>query len=157
MLFRSDVKSAESCKINIDGYRYVNPSSETITLGMNDEDNVITLYYTKRTDLSYTLKFYDVDTYEQIHTDKTVGSQTFESVISAANAKIDIDGLCDSSYLKRNLEIKGQLFPTVMLTERPDKSVMALLEGKIVIVVDNSPYALIVPSFLIDFFHTVDD
>ena len=87
-----DVVSAESCKINIDGYRYVNPSSETITLGMNDEDNVITLYYTKRTDLSYTLKFYDVDTYEQIHTDKTVGSQTFESVISAANAKIDIDG-----------------------------------------------------------------
>lgn len=72
-------------------------------------------------------------------------------------SKIDIDGLCDSSYLKRNLEIKGQLFPTVMLTERPDKSVMALLEGKIVIVVDNSPYALIVPSFLIDFFHTVDD
>ena len=87
-----DVISAESCKINIDGYRYVNPSSETITLGMNDEDNVITLYYTKRTDLSYTLKFYDVDTYEQIHTDKTVGSQIFESVISAANAKIDIDG-----------------------------------------------------------------
>lgn len=71
--------------------------------------------------------------------------------------KIDIDGLCDASYLKRNLEIKGQLFPTVMLTERPDKSVMALLEGKIVIIADNSPYALILPSFLIDFFHTVDD
>ena len=70
---------------------------------------------------------------------------------------IDIDGLCDSSYLKRSLERKRQLFPTIMLTERPDKSVMALLEGKVVIMVDNSPYALILPSFLIDFFHTVDD
>ncbi len=70
---------------------------------------------------------------------------------------IDIDGICDSSYLKRSLEDKKQLFPTIMLTERPDKSVMALLEGKVVIIVDNSPYILIVPSFLIDFFHTVDD
>ena len=44
-----------------------------------------------------------------------------------------------------------------MLTERPDKSVMALLEGKVVIITDMSPYALILPSFFIDFFHTTDD
>lgn len=34
---------------------------------------------------------------------------------------------------------------------------MALLEGKIVILVDTSPYALILPSFFLDFFHTPDD
>ena len=71
--------------------------------------------------------------------------------------KIDIDGIIDSSYLKRSLENKHSLFPTIMLTERPDKSVMALLEGKIVIITDMSPYALILPSFFIDFFHTTDD
>ena len=69
---------------------------------------------------------------------------------------IDIDGIIDSSYLKRTLENKS-LFPTIMLTERPDKSVMALLEGKIIIIVDMSPYTLILPSFFIDFFHTTDD
>lgn len=71
---------------------------------------------------------------------------------------IDIDGIVDSSYLKENLEFKNNsFFPTVMSTERPDKSVMALLEGKVVIIVDKSPYVLIMPNFFIDFFHTVDD
>ena len=71
--------------------------------------------------------------------------------------KINIDGIIDSSYLRNSLEEKFNLFPTLMLSERPDKSSMALLEGKVVILVDNSPYALILPSFFIDFFHTTDD
>ena len=71
--------------------------------------------------------------------------------------QIDIDGIIDSSYLKRSLENNNSLFPTIMLTERPDKSVMALLEGKVIIITDMSPYALILPSFFIDFFHTTDD
>lgn len=71
--------------------------------------------------------------------------------------KIDIDGIIDSSYIKRNLEEKHQLFPTIMTTERPDKTCMALLEGKVVLIIDNSPYALILPTFFIDYFHTVDD
>ncbi len=71
--------------------------------------------------------------------------------------EIDIDGIIDSSYLKKTLEGKKNLFPTIMMSERPDKSAMALLEGKIVILVDMSPYALILPSFFIDFFHTTDD
>ena len=71
--------------------------------------------------------------------------------------KIDIDGIIDSSYLKNALENKNNLFPTLTTTERPDKSSMALLEGKVVIIVDGSPYSIILPSFFIDFFHTVDD
>lgn len=71
--------------------------------------------------------------------------------------KICIDGIVDSSYLKSTLEGKKNIFPTIMMSERPDKSVMALLEGKVVILVDMSPYALILPSFFIDFFHTTDD
>lgn len=71
--------------------------------------------------------------------------------------KIDIDGIIDSSYLKDNLESNNNLFPTVAVTERPDKASMALLEGKVVILVDMSSYCLILPNFFIDFFHTVDD
>lgn len=70
---------------------------------------------------------------------------------------IDIDGIVDSSYLKGSLENGGNLFPTIMMSERPDKSTMALLEGKVVVLVDTSPYALILPSFFFDFFHTTDD
>lgn len=71
--------------------------------------------------------------------------------------QIDVDGIIDSSYLKTTLEGKKNFFPTVMMSERPDKSAMALLEGKVIILVDMSPYALILPTFFIDFFHTVDD
>ena len=71
--------------------------------------------------------------------------------------KIDIDAILDSSYLKISLEKKHHLFPTIQTTEKPDKCCMALLEGKIIILVDTSPYALILPSFFLDFFHTTDD
>ena len=70
---------------------------------------------------------------------------------------ISIDGILDSSYLKYSLENPFQLFPTIIMTERPDKSCMALLEGKVIILVDNSPYVLILPSLFIDYFHTTDD
>ena len=71
--------------------------------------------------------------------------------------KIDIDGIIDSSYLKNSLENKNNIFPTIMMSERPDKSSMALLEGRIVLIVDNSPYVIILPSLFFDFFHTTDD
>ncbi len=71
--------------------------------------------------------------------------------------KIDIDGILDSSYLKSSLEQRFHLFPTIVMTERPDRCCMALLEGKVVIMVDTSPYALILPSFFLDCFHTTDD
>lgn len=71
--------------------------------------------------------------------------------------KISIDGIIDSSYLKAYLEGEHSLFPTVMMSERPDRAAMALLEGKVIIITDLSPYALILPSFFLDYFHTVDD
>lgn len=70
---------------------------------------------------------------------------------------INIDGIIDSSYLKDSLENTNNLFPTVSVSERPDKASMALLEGKVVILVDMTSYCLIAPNFFIDFFHTVDD
>lgn len=84
-----------------------------------------------------------------------------EEVLKAIEEKldqIDIDGIIDSGYLKDQLEEDpNHLFPTVLTTERPDRVSMALLEGKIAILVDTSPYVLIIPSFFIDFFHTTDD
>ncbi len=71
--------------------------------------------------------------------------------------KIDIDAIIDSSYLKNSLEQNNNLFPTIIETERPDKACMALLEGKVIILVDNSPYCIILPNLFFDLFHTPDD
>lgn len=88
---------------------------------------------------------------------KDIVKEEIPSRIMEVLSKIDIDGIIDSSYLKTALEGQKSYFPTIMMSERPDKSSMALLEGKVVIIVDMSPYALILPSFFIDFFHTTDD
>lgn len=71
--------------------------------------------------------------------------------------KIDIDGILDVGYIKNMILDEDKVFPTVITTERPDLASMALLEGKIVLISDTSPYALILPAFFLDFFHTPDD
>lgn len=72
--------------------------------------------------------------------------------------KIDISGVISSEILKNLIEKENKsVFPTVITTERPDVVASALLEGKVVIIVDNSPYALILPGILNDFFKTAED
>lgn len=72
--------------------------------------------------------------------------------------QIDIYGIIDSGMIKNLIEKESKsAFPTVITTERPDIVSKALLEGKIAIVVDNSPYVLIIPAVLNDFFKTMED
>ena len=72
--------------------------------------------------------------------------------------KINVDGIIDSGNLKSYLDSKTNFFfPTITSTERPDKVAQALLEGKIAIVSDNSPFVLVTPTFFVDYLHTSDD
>ena len=72
--------------------------------------------------------------------------------------KINVDGILDTGNLKSYLDSKTNFFfPTITSTERPDKVAQALLEGKIAIVSDNSPFVLITPTFFVDYLHTSDD
>jgi len=72
--------------------------------------------------------------------------------------KINIDGIVDSSYLRELIiENKPSILPQVISTERPDNVVMSLLDGKIAIIVENTPYVLLVPSVLSDFFKSPED
>ena len=68
--------------IDIDGYNKVNPTSAdiTITTGTNE----YTFYYTKRNDLSYTVNYLEKGTNNVLHEAKTVGNQTFGTVVTAS-------------------------------------------------------------------------
>lgn len=48
-------------------------------------------------------------------------------------------------------------FPKVRYTERPDVAAAHITEGKIIILVDNSPTAMLLPTSLFDFLQDVDD
>lgn len=69
-----------------------------------------------------------------------------------------IDGILDSGMLVHLLEDKWYSpFPQVQTTERPDKAASAMLEGRVVLVVDNSPEVIILPTTLNTFFQAADD
>ena len=71
---------------------------------------------------------------------------------------IDIDGILDSGYIRDFLNTKkNTFFPKIKSTERPDLVSQSLLDGKIVIMVENSPFALILPSTLFDFIISSED
>ena len=70
---------------------------------------------------------------------------------------IKIDGIFDSGMIKNILDNKHNPFPTIKISERPDTISAALLNGKVVILVDGSPFALIIPAFLLDFLNPASD
>jgi spore germination protein KA len=73
-------------------------------------------------------------------------------------SNIDIDAVLDSGYLEQYIEDNHlSPFPQVQYTERPDKVVANLLEGRVAIIVDGSPLALVVPTVFSQFYQTVED
>ena len=70
--------------------------------------------------------------------------------------KVDIDLINDSENLKKYLSENPHL-PTIIATERPDRCARALAEGKIVLLANDSPTALILPAFFIDFINPFSD
>ncbi len=72
--------------------------------------------------------------------------------------KIDIDAVLDTGYIRDYLEThEKSLFPKMISTERPDLCCQGILNGKIAIMVENSPYALVTPAILTDFFKNPED
>ncbi len=80
------------------------------------------------------------------------------SVIKEKLESIDVDGVIDLGTIVNYLESENKtVFPTIKRTERPDLVATSLLEGKIVIIMDTSPFAIILPTFLADFINPVND
>ena len=72
--------------------------------------------------------------------------------------KYEIDGVLDSGVIEQLSEEKWYSpFPEFQTTQRPDRAAMALLEGRIVILSDNSPISLILPTDINLFIRTTDD
>lgn len=71
---------------------------------------------------------------------------------------VDIDAVLDSGYIEQYIEdSKTSPFPLVQLTERPDKAAAEILEGRVAVVVDNSPFVMLVPVVLASFYQASED
>lgn len=72
--------------------------------------------------------------------------------------KIDIDGIPDSSYVAKLLnERKTSLFKQTGSTERPDVLMERLLEGRIGILVDGSPFVITLPYMMLEDLQASED
>lgn len=71
---------------------------------------------------------------------------------------LEIDSLLSAGELEQLLTDTNVLgIPKILVSERPDNAVKALLQGRVVIIVNGSPYALILPAILIDFLSSPED
>ena len=71
---------------------------------------------------------------------------------------LDIDYLLSSGQLEQLIQDNStSLFPQMLATERPDKAAIHLLEGRVAVIVNGSPYVLILPGILSDFLSSPED
>ena len=71
---------------------------------------------------------------------------------------LDIDSLFSAGELEQLLVESNDLgIPETISTERPDKASKYLLKGRVIVIVNGTPYAIIMPSILIDFLTSSED
>ena len=120
MTFEDVVTSADEV-IDIDGYNYDSVDPETLTIGTGE--NVINIYYTKRTDLSYTVNYLEKDTNKVLHEAKTVDKQTFGDTVT--ETAIDVQGYNKVDPTSQNLTVTADPAENVITfyyTKRTDLS-----------------------------------
>ncbi|RIE02515.1 spore germination protein [Cohnella faecalis] len=71
---------------------------------------------------------------------------------------IHVEGLFGSNMVEEYLDTnKFSPFPQSQYTERPDAAITALIEGKVVILVNGTPNQLILPASLVAFLQAAED
>lgn len=71
---------------------------------------------------------------------------------------IEFDEITDSSFIIQIIsDNQNSPFPQLLDTERPDRVSSSIIEGKVAIIVDGSPHALIGPTTLVEFFSSFED
>jgi spore germination protein len=71
---------------------------------------------------------------------------------------LNVRAILDSGYVEQYIEDSTlSPFPQLQLTERPDKVAAELIEGRIAVVVDTSPFVILVPTVLASFYQSSED
>ena len=79
-------------------------------------------------------------------------------IIKQKLSQVELDVLLDSSYLSSFLaEKKHSILPEIGYTERPDIVCGKISEGRVAILVDGCPHAIIIPYLFVESFQTMDD
>lgn len=71
---------------------------------------------------------------------------------------LEVDSLLSAGELEQLIVDSNALgIPQMLATERPDKATKYLLKGRVVVIVNGTPYGIIIPAILIDFLTSPED
>ena len=87
-----------------EGYQLEKVEGIPLTIGINEQNNIIKVYYTIRKDLYYTVHYYEENSTIKAAPDKEVGGNTYHSVIT--ESPIDIEGYTKVSNDPQNITIQ---------------------------------------------------
>ena len=89
---------------------------------------------------------------------KGIANEQIISEVRTRLNKIKVSAIFESANIEELIADKSfTLFPLALNTERPDTVAGNLMEGKMGIIVDGSPFVLLVPAVFTDFFVSSED
>ncbi|WP_326911223.1 spore germination protein [Sedimentibacter sp. MB31-C6] len=143
------------------------PSAETLIRGARDGFNEtmkvnITLIRRRIRDPKLKVKYTQVGKRSKtdiaiLYIDDIVNKKVLDAVEKRIN-NIEIEAILESSYIEEMIEDDiYSPFPQIENTERPDAAASALLEGRVVIAVDNTPSVLMAPAIFVSFMQSSED
>lgn len=89
---------------------------------------------------------------------KNIANNDLVSEVKYRINNLNIDYILSAGQLEQLISDNNSLgLPKSISTERPDNAVQHLLEGRVVVLVNGSPFALILPAILIDFLTSPED
>ncbi|MCA1065028.1 spore germination protein [Rossellomorea sp. AcN35-11] len=92
-----------------------------------------------------------------LYLDNLVDESNVNTFRQRLNA-VDFDQVMDSSFIEQMIADNSlSPFPQLLDSERPDRVASVLVEGKVAVMVDGSPHALIGPTTLVEFFNAYED
>ncbi|GIM29463.1 spore germination protein [Clostridium polyendosporum] len=88
---------------------------------------------------------------------KGIAPQNLVDSIRDTVKNLNYEFILDTNYVEDKLKAKKTLFDTIGYTEKPDEVVAKMMEGRIAILVDGTPFAITAPYFFLENFHAPDD
>ena len=70
---------------------------------------------------------------------------------------MEYEFILDTNYIEDKLRAKKTAFDTIGYTEKPDEVVAKIMEGRVGVIVDGTPFVITAPFFFLENFHTPDD
>ena len=89
---------------------------------------------------------------------KSIAKEKLVNDVDKLLKKINIDGIIATGTIRNLIEKENKNnFPNVMTAEKPYTAIKYLLQGNVVILADNDPFALIMPTTINDYFISEED